>query len=49
MSVARDMGTQTAAKGETLLEVQNLVKHFPITGGLLGKQVAKVAAGAILR
>ncbi len=38
------MGTQTAAKGETLLEVKDLVKHFPITGGLLGKQVAKVHA-----
>ncbi len=44
MSVARDMGAQTAANGETLLEVRDLVKHFPITGGLLGKQVAKVHA-----
>ncbi len=33
-----------AAMGETLLEVQNLVKHFPITGGLFGKQVATVDA-----
>ncbi|HEY8369858.1 MAG TPA: dipeptide ABC transporter ATP-binding protein [Thermodesulfobacteriota bacterium] len=38
------MEVKTAAKGETLLEVKDLVKHFPITGGLLGKQVAKVHA-----
>ena len=27
-----------------LLEVKNLKKHFPITGGLLGREVAKVHA-----
>jgi oligopeptide/dipeptide ABC transporter ATP-binding protein len=30
--------------GHTLLEVRDLVKHFPITGGLLGREVAKVHA-----
>jgi len=29
---------------DTLLEVRNLVKHFPIKGGVLGRQVAKVHA-----
>ena len=34
----------SVAKGETLLEVRDLVKNFPISGGLLGKQVGMVEA-----
>jgi oligopeptide transport system ATP-binding protein len=41
MSVARE--TKPAA-GEPLLRVENLVKYFPITGGLLGREVARVHA-----
>ena len=29
---------------EALLKVENIVKHFPIYGGLLSKQVAAVKA-----
>jgi peptide/nickel transport system ATP-binding protein len=39
--------TQTPDRGgpaQPLLEVTNLVKHFPIRGGLLGRQVATVRA-----
>jgi oligopeptide transport system ATP-binding protein len=33
-----------AASGQPLVEVQNLVKWFPVTGGLLGRTVAHVKA-----
>jgi oligopeptide/dipeptide ABC transporter ATP-binding protein len=32
------------ATGETLLEVRDLVKHYPVTSGLLGRQVGLVRA-----
>jgi oligopeptide transport system ATP-binding protein len=35
---------RAAGVGETLLEVRDLKKHFPITGGFLGKTVARVHA-----
>jgi oligopeptide transport system ATP-binding protein len=35
---------KAAGNGGPLLEVQNLVKYFPITGGLLGREIAKVHA-----
>ncbi|MBE9472016.1 MAG: peptide ABC transporter substrate-binding protein, partial [Chloroflexi bacterium] len=31
-------------ENDVLLRVQNLKKHFPITGGLLGRQVGAVKA-----
>src|SRR5829696_8500293 len=34
----------SAHQGETLLEVRDLVKHFPVIGGLVGKQVGQVHA-----
>ena len=41
-------GLRSANKAATsekpLLEVRNLVKHFPIRGGLSGREVAKVHA-----
>jgi oligopeptide transport system ATP-binding protein len=36
--------TQAAQAGEPLLKVRNLVKHFPIHGGLLRREVARVHA-----
>ena len=33
-----------AAMSEPLLRVKNLVKHFPVKGGLFGRQVDKVHA-----
>jgi oligopeptide transport system ATP-binding protein len=29
---------------ETILEVENLVKYFPVTGGIFGKEIAKIHA-----
>jgi oligopeptide transport system ATP-binding protein len=37
-------GAASAAGGEPLLKVRNLVKHFPIHGGLLRREVARVHA-----
>jgi len=33
-----------AAVGDTLLEVRDLVKYFPVTGGFMGREVGKVHA-----
>lgn len=32
------------SENQSILEIKNLVKHFPITGGLFGKVIAKVHA-----
>jgi oligopeptide transport system ATP-binding protein len=40
-ATARDSG---AAVGETLVDVRDLVKHFPIKGGILSRTVASVQA-----
>lgn len=37
-------GRMTAPMGETLLDVQNLEKFFPIRGGLLSRVVGNVKA-----
>ncbi|MEN9417161.1 MAG: Oligopeptide transport ATP-binding protein OppF, partial [Pseudomonadota bacterium] len=37
-------GAASAAGGEPLLKVRDLVKHFPIHGGLLRREVARVHA-----
>ena len=37
-------GDSTAARGDVLLEVRDLTKHFPIKKGLFGKQVGSVRA-----
>jgi oligopeptide/dipeptide ABC transporter ATP-binding protein len=39
-----EIGLKEVAPGETLLSVQNLVKRFPIRGGLLSREVASVKA-----
>src|SRR5215218_9013953 len=36
--------TKKTAKGEVLVSVRNLVKTFPITGGIFSKEVASVKA-----
>ena len=36
--------SQTIATGETLLEVKNLVKYYPIKGGVLNRVIANVKA-----
>ncbi|HEY7131753.1 MAG TPA: ABC transporter ATP-binding protein, partial [Candidatus Limnocylindrales bacterium] len=38
-----DLGARADA-GRTLVDVRNLVKHFPIRGGVLQREVAKVQA-----
>lgn len=38
------MTTMNITNNEPLLKVENLVKSFPVTGGLLGRQVAQVKA-----
>ncbi|CAN5315019.1 hypothetical protein BH23ACT9_BH23ACT9_05690 [soil metagenome] len=35
---------ERAQKGDTILEVEDLVKHFPITGGLLRREIGIVQA-----
>ena len=37
-------GDSTAARGDVLLSVRDLTKHFPIKKGLFGKQVGTVRA-----
>ena len=37
-------GVQSRPRGETLLEVRDLVKHFPVRAGLFRKQVSEVHA-----
>src|ERR1700747_199552 len=39
-----DLNLKTVANGETLLSVRNLVKRFPIQGGILSREVASVKA-----
>jgi peptide/nickel transport system ATP-binding protein/oligopeptide transport system ATP-binding protein len=41
---APDAGARPADTGKLLVEVQNLVKHFPITGGILQRTVGQVQA-----
>jgi oligopeptide/dipeptide ABC transporter ATP-binding protein len=39
-----ELSLQKVATGETLLSVKNLVKRFPIRGGLLSREIASVKA-----
>ena len=36
---------QTGPSGDDLVRVENMVKHFPVRGGLLNRQVATVQDG----
>jgi len=43
-SAAATAGARGPAMGETLLEVRDLVKHYPVSSGLFGRQVGLVRA-----
>ena len=43
-SQAKGFPSDTSQKGVALFEAKDLVKHFPVTGGVFGREVARVHA-----